>query len=77
MRPDGLPTQKEVERIRRTYKPGMRIKLSNMDDPYPVPPGAVGTIRLIDDAGQIHVDWDCGRALPVIPGIDDFRIIKT
>ena len=27
----------------------------------------------MDDAGQIHMAWDNGRTLAVIPGVDTFR----
>jgi hypothetical protein len=27
----------------------------------------------VDDAGQIHVRWDTGSGLAVIPGVDEFR----
>ena len=54
-------------------KEGMRIKLISMvDDPNPIPSGMEGTIILIDDAGIIHVNWDNGRRLGVIYGVDDY-----
>ena len=55
---------------------GKRIKLIAMnDEPYPVEPNTLGTIRHIDGLGQIHVEWDNGRTLAVIPEIDEYEII--
>jgi hypothetical protein len=56
-----------VEHLRRKYPPGTRLQLNCMEDEFPVPPGSMGTVDFIDDAGQIHVDWDCGRSLALIP----------
>ena len=54
-------------------KEGMRIKLTSMvDDPNPIAAGTEGTIILVDDMGVIHVNWDNGRRLGVIPGVDEY-----
>ena len=54
-------------------KEGMRIKLISMvDDPNPIPTGMEGTIILVDDMGIIHVKWDNGRRLGVVPGVDEY-----
>jgi hypothetical protein len=54
-------------------KEGMRIRLVSMvDDPNPITAGTEGTIRLVDGAGIIHVNWDNGRTLGLIPGVDDY-----
>ena len=45
-----------IEHLRRKYPPGTRLQLSCMEDDFPVPPGSMGTVECIDDAGQIHVD---------------------
>lgn len=55
------PNKDYIEHLRRKYPPGTRLQLSCMEDEFPVPPGSMGTVECIDDAGQIHVDWDCGR----------------
>ena len=60
-----------------TYKVGDRIKLISMvQDPHPIAPESTGVIDLIDDLNQIHVKWDCGRYLAIIPDIDSFELIR-
>ena len=50
------PNKEYIEHLRRKYPPGTRLQLSCMEDEFPVPPGSLGTVECIDDAGQIHVD---------------------
>ena len=69
-----FPTRQQVEFTRLSYPPGSRILLNQMTDPFaPVPSGTRGTVRYVDDAGQIGVAWDNGRSLSLIPGVDSFR----
>lgn len=63
-----------AERMKRCYPPGTRLMLISMDDPYaPVQGGTRGTVDYVDDGAQIHMHWDNGRTLAVVPGEDSFR----
>lgn len=63
-----------AERMQKLYPEGTRLLLNSMNDPYaPVPPGTRGTVDFVDDAGQIHMKWDNGRTLAIVPSEDDFR----
>jgi hypothetical protein len=65
-----------VKFMREQYSSGTRLRLIEMIDPYaPVPPGTEGSIAHIDDQCQIHMKWDNGRTLALIPGVDRFSII--
>lgn len=56
---------------------GKRITLIRMgDDPNPIKAGEMGTIQGVDGIGQIHVNWDNGRSLALIPGTDVYQIIR-
>lgn len=67
-------TRQQVEFTRMSYPPGSRILLYQMTDPYaPLPSGTRGTVRYVDDAGQVGVAWDNGRSLSLILGVDSFR----
>ena len=69
-----FPSRGQVESTRSCYTPGTRIVLNSMNDPFsPVVSGIRGTVRYVDDAGQVGVSWDNGRSLSLIPGVDSFR----
>lgn len=46
------------------------------DDPYPIEPNSMGTIKSVDGIGQLQVKWDNGRTLAVIPDVDEYEIIE-
>ena len=52
---------------------GDRVKIINMSG-EPSYSGRTGTIEHIDAIGQLHGTWG---GLAVIPGEDEFEIIKT
>jgi len=41
-----------------------------MDDPQAPPVGTKGTVTRVDDTGTIHVKWDNGSGLGIVPGVD-------
>lgn len=66
----------QAELMRKKYPPGTHIQLIEMNDPYaPVPPGTEGILDFIDDACQMHMKWDNGRTLALIPDEDRFSVI--
>ena len=65
------------EYARRSHPPGTRIRLLEMpNDPNPVPVGSCGTVLAVDDAGQLLMQWDNGRSLSLIPGVDNFEVLE-
>ena len=66
-------TPRQVAEVRLNYPPGTRIVLEHMEDKYAVPDGTRGTVDHVDDAGQIHMKWDNGRTLALVPQVDSFR----
>ena len=65
---------RQAQRYKETYPPGTRIMLLGMgNDPNPVESGTRGTVRVVDDIGTLHCDFDNGRSLGVVPGEDSFR----
>lgn len=46
------------------------------DDNQTVPPGTLGTVSFIDDAGTIHVRWDNGSYLGLLPDVDKWKLVS-
>lgn len=73
----GFLSQVEVKRIKEQYPVGTRIELISMDDPYaPIESGTQGTVEIVDSAGTLHMKWDNGRTLGIVPGEDQFKVIS-
>ena len=66
-----------LKQLKSYYKPGTRIMLLRMNDPYTkLRQGDRGTVLCVDDIGSIHVAWDCGCTLGIAFGEDECRIIE-
>ena len=73
---ETMMDRKMVNFIKEQYPPGTRIRLNSMEDPYaPILPGTEGEVDFVDDAGQLHMKWDNGRSLALIPGEDSFTVL--
>lgn len=72
----AFPSKEEITQFRKQYPVGTRVELVAMDDPYAkLKPGDLATVQCVDDAGHLICQWDCGSALNLIPGVDEFRVI--
>ena len=61
---------------KESYPKGTRLELIYMEDSQAVPSGTKGTVVCVDDMGTIHMKWDNGRTLGLIPESDSFKRIK-
>ena len=56
---------------------GKRIELISTTDPYTgIKPGDRGTVDFVDDLGTIHITWDNGSQLGLVPGEDQYKIVE-
>lgn len=57
----------------KTDLKGKRVVLIKMEDEYTkLKPGDEGTVKFVDDMGTIHVKWDNGENLGLIPNVDEY-----
>lgn len=57
-------------------KAGRRVRLEHTSDPYTrLPRGSEGTVQYEDDMGTLHVKWDSGSLLGLIPGEDRWSFV--
>ena len=71
-----LPNKEELKRLREMYPKGTRVVLLEMDDPQAPPIGTKGTVRYVDDAVGIGVNWDNGSSLSTIYGVDRIKKLE-
>ena len=64
-----------LEQLRKKYPAGTKLQLISMrDEKYPILPGTTGEVTHIDDMGSIHMKWQNGSSLAIIPEVDSFRV---
>ena len=64
------------ERVQCLYPVGCRVKLLEMDDPFPPPIGMLGTVYGHDDLASVLVHWDNGSSLSVVYGVDRINRVE-
>lgn len=68
--------RKKVIALRNKYPKGIMVQLDYMDDQQAPPVGTKGFVEQVDDAGSIHVHWENGSGLALLPdSSDEFHII--
>lgn len=66
-----------VNELKKQFPSGTRVRIIDMyDEKFPVTSGTKGTVHHVDDIGTVHVKWDGGRLLGLIPDKDKYEIIK-
>lgn len=60
----------------RARTKGARVRLIFMDDVQAPPAGTEGTVQYVDDAGTIHVHWDTGGSLGLVPDADEWELVE-
>ena len=63
-----------IDAIKRKYEMGTVIVLEQLgEDPRPVGPGSKGEVLYVDDIGTVHVRFENGRRMGLVPGEDLFH----
>ena len=63
-------------RLKAQYPKGTVVELHNMEGESRMPAGLRGRVIAVDDAAQIHVDWDNGSSLALNVDHDSFTVIS-
>lgn len=53
----------KLKEIREMYPEGTQIVLTEMAGERQMPYGLKGTVKFVDDAGQIHMSWETAALL--------------
>ena len=67
-------SEMELKKLREKDPVGTVVVVDRMDDIQAVPPGTAGEVKMVDDAGNIHVAWITGSSLALLPDVDSFHI---
>ena len=73
-----FPNKSYLAQLRKQYPVGTKIQLISMrNEKYPILPGTIGEVIHIDDMGSIHMKWQNGSSLALIPEVDSFKVVAA
>jgi len=53
-----------------------RVELIKCKDKYThIPPGTKGKVDFVDATGTVHITWDNGYHLGLVPGVDEWKTL--
>ena len=71
-----IPSEIELDRIRKEYPVGTIIELLSMNDEQAPPKGTLGEVLGVDGAGDLLMRWATGNRLKIIISEDRFRKVN-
>lgn len=71
-----IPSENELDRIRREYPVGTIIELIEMSDKFAPLKGTLGEVLGVDGAGDLLMRWATGSRLKIIISEDRFRKVN-
>lgn len=69
--------RKEIEWLKMKYVSGTKVCLCKMEGEATMFSGCKGTVTMVDDIGQIHVNWENGSSLALDTEVDEFYVIAS
>ena len=67
----------KLKEIREMYPEGTQIVITEMAGESQMPYGLKGTVKFVDDAGQIHMRWENGSSLALNINDDTFEKVEA
>ena len=75
---NSIISRAALEARKARFKPGCRVELVSMNDPYTkLKPGDQGLVEFVDDIGTVHIRWDNGSTLGAAYGEDEIKRLPT
>jgi hypothetical protein len=62
--------------LKKRFPTGAMVELVKMEDEDSPPMGTKGSVLHVDALGTVHVLWETGSTLGIIPSVDEIRLVS-
>ena len=62
--------------LKKRYPAGALVELVSIDDKDSPPMGTKGEVLHVDAWGTVHVLWETGSTLGIVPSVDEIRLVS-
>lgn len=63
--------------LKKRFPAGAMVELMKMEDKDSPPLGTKGEVLHVDAWGTVHVLWETGSTLGIIPSVDEIRLVSV
>lgn len=64
-----------IKKIMNDYPKGTKVMCLFSKDQNPVPKGTIGTVESVSEDAAIHVVWENGQEVALVPGRDEWEVL--
>lgn len=62
--------------LKKRFPAGAIVELVKMEDEDSPPMGTKGSVLHVDALGTVHVLWETGSTLGIVPSVDEIRLVS-